>query len=734
MKKSNTITRITILCLLLSLISFLGFNHTYVNAQYSDFTDIEVKFVIYPEGTVGLSAKYNYTTTSPNLGATVYMTAQVAKEGNMHDISVDATLNVPSQEASEFPFNATEVSMLNEYSDEILTSDINMSMVLPDRAYIDSTMFDFSVFPFNSTDITIDAVYSNQAYDGIITVHMVPGLALGDVDLNFEGNTTEITIDDSVTVYYNLPLPIPGFTPLNETYLNGMLQMLNSTIPGEGPDSLYNMTDGILTCTTFDTTLSPVESGAEVSFYVTIQGDFMEALSTFFAEGMSTEMDSMVPIVPLPNATAIYSLLNATIHSVKSGEFIMSYSRTAMKLDLQAAFTQNLEEFSDAITQIMPSMYPPELQPYIESLLNITYCSADSYSEKITYSEGQVKYKANYTLEGDLNAQLNYIKNICVDMMNAYSPQPEWLINTMKATDVDASNLKLSFNMSTYSVLCNFEGIEVAPPIEQINATSFRLEKFFNITSSFDEPLHQNVRMKLIVQGGSNETHTVTPIIDPTDLNRVPDPDEYASGNAMIWNNQSISKLKRLIFKVWEGYVEKIYDSTSITQNNPYIIDAKEHAGCTLTLTDISEPATIFVKNITAPADVDSLPGAYQMLGNYIQITADPEDVAVNVTIRIYYTLEQLSALGLDENSLTIFYWDSAANSWTAAETHINTAERYAWTVVNHLSIWSLAGQAIPLWQQPWFLALIVAIVAVAIIVVILLFRRKKQSTQTKET
>jgi hypothetical protein len=734
MKKSNTITRVTILCLLLSLISILGFNRTYVNAQYSDFTDIEVKFVIYPEGTVGLSAKYNYTTTSPNLGATGYVNAQVAKDGNMHDISVDATLNVPPEEASEFPFNATEVSMLNEYSDEILSSSINASIVLPDRAYIDSTMFDFSGFPFNSTDITIDAEYSNQAYDGIITVHMVPGLALGDVELYFEGNITEVTIDDSVTVYYDLPLSIPDFTPLDETSLNGMLQMLNSTIPGEGPDSLYNMTDGTLTCTTFDTTLTPIENGAVVSFYVTIHGDFIEAVSTIFAEEMSTEMDSMMPIYPLPNATAIYSLLNATIQSVKSGELTMSYSQTARRLDLQATFTQNLEEFSDAITQIMPSMYPPELQPYLESMLNITYCSADSYTERITYSDGQVNYEANYTLEGDPNAQLNHMKNIYVDIMNATSPQPEWLINTIKATDVDASNLKLSFNMSTYSVLCNFEGIEVAPPIEQVNATSFRLEKFFNITSGPYEPPRQNERMKLIVQGGSNETHTVTPIIDPTDPNRVPDPDEYACGNTMIWNNQNISKLRRLIFKVWEGCVDKIYDPTSITQNNPYVIDAKEHAGCTLSLTDISEVATIFVKNITAPTDVDSLPGAYQMLGNYIQVTADPEDVAVNVTIRIYYTLEQLSASGLDENSLTIFYWDSAANSWTAAETHINTAEHYAWTVVNHLSIWSLAAQAIPFWQQPWFLALIVAIVAVAIIVVILLFRRKRQPTQTKET
>ena len=166
-----------------------------------------------------------------------------------------------------------------------------------------------------------------------------------------------------------------------------------------------------------------------------------------------------------------------------------------------------------------------------------------------------------------------------------------------------------------------------------------------------------------------------------------------------------------------------------------WLINAKTTASCILTLTNVSKPATICIKNITAPAGVNPLPGTYKALGNYIQITADPEYVTVNFTIRIYYTHEQLSELGLDENSLKILYWDEAANDWVVINTQINTTEHYVWATVNHLSIWALMGQPSPApWEQPWFLPSIVIIVAVVLISIAVVFlKKKKQPPQAKE-
>jgi len=744
MKKiSKAITNIAVFCLVLSLISFFGFEHPSANAMTSSyFSDVEAKFVVYPDGTVGLSGRYNYTSQYPNTGPTVYASAQVTKNGDMYGISIDGTLTVPPEQASTFPFNTTEASISDTYSNGILSSDVSASITLPNEWYSGSTMIDFSTFPFNSTDLTISAEYSNGTYNGTIAIHLVPGLALGEAEVHFKGNTTEITIDDSITVFYDLPLPIPGFTPLNETYLNSMLQMINSTIPGQGPGSLYNLTSGMLACPTFDTTLTPIQDGAEISFLVIIRGDFIDTLAKMLA-GMPTStllpsLGSLVPIYSYPNATIIYNMFNATLHSVKSGEFTMSYSKAAKKLDFQASLKQNLEEYENATIQMMSAMYTPEFRPYIESLMNTTYCSTHSYNETITYNNGQMNYEGDYALEGDLNAQINHVKDIYIDMLNITSPYlgPESLITTLKDTTVDVSNLQLNINISDYSVLCNFEGVKVAPPVDRINATCFRLERFFNITSSlYGESPRQNERMKLIVQGGNNGTHTVTPFINTTDSDRVLDPDEYAGENTMIWNNQSISKLKRLIFKVFEGYAETIYDPASVTQSNPLTINANETAACTLTLTSISETATICIKNVTAPAGVGPLPETYKVLGSYIQITADPSDVAMNLTIRLYYTDEQLSELGLDENSLKILYWNETSNDWAVIDTQINTAEHYVWATVTHLSIWALAGQTSPaLWEQPWFLASIIIIVAVVLIGIAVVFlKRKKQPPQTKE-
>lgn len=718
------------------MMSFLGFQSIYANAMEipSNYMDAEVKFIVYPDGTVGLSGKYNYTSEYPfylfgpySPSPDVELDAQITKDGDMHDVSINTILTIPPKEASDFPFNATTATMTGEYSNGVYTTDIGVSVTFPDTFYTDSTLIDFSDFPFNSTDLTITGQYSEQSFNGTITVHMLPGVTLGDVDVNFEGNLTNLNIDDELTVFYNYTLPIPGFTPLNETFLNTLLVDLNDTIPGVGPESLYALTKGLLTCTAFNTTLTPIDANsAIVSFLVIIQGDFIEVLTELFSGSMFTGVPPSYP------EGAIYSIINATLYSTEDAEFTLSYSKAAKQLDFQAAVTADVEEYRNATSQVLPELYPSEMRPYVEAMLNTTYCSLYSSTETLSYQNGQMSYEGDYTIEEDLSAEVNYLKNLYFDMMNATSPAPApTQMNILKDIYLGISNLHLNFKIENTSMLLNFDGAKVTPPIDSINATCFRLGKFFNITSSEYESPRENEKMKLIVQGGSNGTHTVTLFINPNDPERVPDPDEFAEENTMIWNNQSISKLKRLIFKVWEGYVETIYNPESVTQDNPLIIDAEETASCTLTLTNVSESATICVKNITElPTEVNPPPGTYKVLGNYIQIAADPEDVTVNVTICIYYTPDQLSELGLNENSLRIYHWDGAANDWITIDTKINTTEHYAWATVSHLSIWALMGQPLPFWTQMWFLALIACVIVVIVAIGIIYAVKKKKTEQ----
>jgi len=801
--------------------------------QYTEFdaplSDVEATFTVYPNGSVVLSGALNHKHMIPfNPGPEVYGTANITKNDDLTMVSANCTFIVPPdvtsrspvelpvdtmevsyQEqcsdgqfssdlsvnmtlppwlASEYPFNATDFSVLGTYSEGIGSMGMNFTTVVPEIVR--------SMFPFDVTDITVTGQYMNEQLTGSITFHVISGLPIFDFNMDFEGNKTSLSLAGEGLVIYGY-YPNIGFE-INQAILEGLLAQYNSTIPGQGPGSLYEMTEGILVCTHLNTTLAPHDSiGAQVEFDVGIHGDFIELITymivmqsfppymppetrqqvhdiiyasfnttvnsvesinfqiVYLHDSGEAEIrmrfvdDSLYLVSSLAeitkNATALdpsligplYSIIyavippNATFPYISEAQTQLTYSSSTGKLQLRATSSGEIdpEEYYYP-TYLLPEEMPPELRELFESLQKIRLCNVTSYNQYFTYRNSVGSFRMEYTLEGDVNAQANLVKSLMVTYMNLTSPwQITWRELFLNQTLIDMINLQMNFNVGNTSATGELTGITLSPLTDPVNATCFKLERFFNLTSVDygDEPPTAGQRLKITVKGGSNGTHTVTLFIDPTDPEKVPDPDEFAEGNTMIWNNQSISKLKHLLFKVWEGHAETIHNPASVTQDNPFTIDAKEPASCVLTLTNVLEPVTLCIKNITAPTEVGPPPGTYKVLGNYIQIIADPEDVTANGTVRIYYTPEQLSELGLDENSLKIFYWDEAANDWKAVDRQINTAEHYVWATVSHLSIWTLMGQPTPaLWEQPWFLISIVVIVAVVIIVVIFGLRRKK--------
>jgi len=821
------------------------YNHTEFDASFSD---MEAMFTVYPNGSVSLSGALNYTHMIPlNPGPEVYGTAGITRNGDLTVASANCTFVVPPDVASrvpvELPINTTEVSYQEQYSGTQFSTDLSVNMTLPPwlaseypfnitdfsmlETYsggIGSMGMNFttvvpesirSMFPFDVTDVTITGQYMNERLTGNITFHVISGFPIFDFTMDFEGNKTDLSFTGQAVVPYG-DFPIVGIE-IDQTILEGMLLQLNSTIPGKGPDSLYDETDGMLECTHLNTTLTSyvgMFEGAQVDFDVDIHGDFIELLTymmmqslqsyyvrrtppetleqihdmiyvalnttvnsvesvnfqivymhgTGEAEIRMTFVDDVLYLIRglaeiAVNATALppymmdtlasaplYSIiygvisLNATLPYISEAQTQLTYSSSTGKLQLRATSSGeiDLEEYY-YLTYPMPEQMPPELRELFEALQKTRLCNITSYNQSFIYRDSVGNLRMEYTLEGDLNAQANFVKSLIVSYMNLTSPQQiTWKELFLNQTVIDVVNLRMKFNVRSTSASGELTGITLLPPMDPVNATCFQLQRFFNITSVDYgyEPRIAGQRLKIAVRGGSNGTHTVTLFIDPADPERVPDPNEFPGGNTMIWNNQSISKLERLIFKVFEGYAETIYNPTSVIQSNPLTINAKTTASCILTLTNVSKPATICIKNITAPAGVNPLPGTYKVLGNYIQITADPEDVTVNFTIRLYYTHEQLSELGLDENSMKILYWDEAANDWVAINTQINTTEHYVWATVSHLSIWALVGQPSPaLWEQPWFLPSIVIIVAVVLISIAVVFlKKKKQPPQTKES
>jgi len=201
----------------------------------------------------------------------------------------------------------------------------------------------------------------------------------------------------------------------------------------------------------------------------------------------------------------------------------------------------------------------------------------------------------------------------------------------------------------------------------------------------------------------------------------------------MVWNNQTLSNLKDLIFNIRSEAGVAVFDIANpelVSAEDPFIIDARETAAAMLFIIQISKPVTIIIRNVTAPPEgVGPPPGRFKVLGNYVEIIASETGISVNATIRIYYTPEQLEAAGLDEDTLEIHYWDATLDEWVAVESHVNTTEHYVWAIIDHFSLWVIMGKppSPSIWTQLWFWALIGCIIVVVVAATLYVVRRKRQ-------
>jgi len=494
----------------------------YLYTQFdSPFTDIEAVFVVCPNGRVVMRGALNSTHMEPpNLGPSMYGVAGIKKSDTETLISANFTLMVPPEEESQFPFNSSAFTLLSEYLDGFLTTTIN-----------GSTSFPFSIaseFPFNATDFTVMGEYADNLVDGNITVDILPGFPLEDIQIDFQGNKTYVYLNGSTTVIFG---DYPDFGEFNATVLDGLFQNLTNTIGGVGPGSLYNMTNGLLEFTMLNnvTTLHN-SSNATVVFEAKVEGDLIQTL-VYLAENST---DSSHPL---------YKVLNATLSSFENASFQLAYAHALKEADMNIVFVNNMTHLIDSTIPILPDILSPEEAEFIESILNTTYCTVDSAQVSLDYENGQATLNATATIQ-DFNAEINYIKSMFLTYGDV-PPQLTSQLQTVNETQIDLTNFRISLNLTETTLEADVSGFEVLPPLDWINSTSFKLERFFNITASEDEPPGGGEKLKVTLEGGSNATHTVT-IFRP---GTVPEPD-ISTLDRMIWGNQSISGLKDLIFQI----------------------------------------------------------------------------------------------------------------------------------------------------------------------------------------
>jgi len=105
------------------------------------------------------------------------------------------------------------------------------------------------------------------------------------------------------------------------------------------------------------------------------------------------------------------------------------------------------------------------------------------------------------------------------------------------------------------------------------------------------------------------------------------------------------------------------------------------------------------VEYSSKPAGVNtfSIPG----ISKYIEISADSqiEDNMGESIIKVYYDDAVVTAAGIDEWTLRLFYYNSTSGNWEKYDTprgDVNVVDNYVWAKTNHFSTWAVGGNLMP--------------------------------------
>ena len=259
------------------------------------------------------------------------------------------------------------------------------------------------------------------------------------------------------------------------------------------------------------------------------------------------------------NTAIPLDLVAAAFSSLQEGSARLSYSSVDRLFDLKLTLVYRLKELVDIVSQKLLDMWPPETPPevkeFFEKLLNTTYASVSSAQLSIIYDDGMAGLDATVNIEGDLNKEINYMKDLYVQLyrtsLGHYNASIPWQFDFIDQTGLDLSKLEVTAQLGETSFEGRIQGVTIVPPREVINATHFTLKQLFNFTAPQNswqrEFPQENQQLRTTIAGGPNATHMVTLYAPPS----VPEPDTVAPyQKSMTWFNQTISSLKGLVFKI----------------------------------------------------------------------------------------------------------------------------------------------------------------------------------------
>jgi signal peptidase I len=271
------------------------------------------------------------------------------------------------------------------------------------------------------------------------------------------------------------------------------------------------------------------------------------------------------------------SLIRDFLNEVQTLTLKLTHQGADRIFTARMSFVFDIEGFQEKILPKLPELVPETYYEIMVKLVNNIYSNITSADISFSYRDGQVNCLVSFLIQGNFAEEINLLKNIYINETTKYM-QPNywnpWLM--INQTWVDACNIKAHYDVEESKAFFYLEGLKALPSIDYMNATTFRLNQFFNFTAPTSpyqlESPRSGEQLKLTVQGCNNGTHIVT-LFRPDFM---PAPDYVSEDSTlMIWNNQSISILKDLIFSIqyhcdipWDGQTYSIITHSNGTASS----------------------------------------------------------------------------------------------------------------------------------------------------------------------
>jgi hypothetical protein len=469
--------------------------------------DMQLNFTVNPDGSVGINVLLNATHMYPQnpyyLG--VNASAHLSKMDNLTLGSVNGTVEFPPYvtvpwpypyNQAQFPTNQTTADYQSQYNQGILTEKLNATSVFPPiiKTQYPYNATDFTLLdtysngmmhaqlsgsstipqdiasepPFNLTDLTIEAnMGSNNEFTGNITLPIISGLPASSITVNFEGNRSNILFTGYVNVLYGNYAGIM----VNSTTVAQLISEIKSNVTGEGPSSLYNVTDGILELTSVEVTNTTIFDGVRIDYNASVHGDFAALIATYIT--------ALYVQYPYPSQSqyypAIYAALNSTLSSVNDMSFVLAYSHVQKQVQMEISFDSNIKTlWSNAIRLIPPTMPSGTIQNEtneINAMLeigNATAYAVQNASLNVTYTGAIPQPKLTLSASFIENAtQLNNdTERLIPDLLSyEYSTSPQmrniieaYINETYAALESCNTTVHLKNSIANFKADFAFEG------------------------------------------------------------------------------------------------------------------------------------------------------------------------------------------------------------------------------------------------------------------------------------